>query len=299
MVSCSRPLTIDELNIFVTITHQSNTYTVDEEKKPYMQAILERAFGPLVRTSGSQVHFVHSTVKEFLTRLQNDASHPLYESHRVDVTSAHLTIASACIRYLLLEDLRRDLSDINEPSMERSPTSPIASDVRSSPNHEIESLTDMFSVADITFLQNEDALHEAIRPTLSNRFPAYVYAALNWTHHYSMCQAIAKDEMHEDAKTLSQNDSPQLSNWYNYALSASRTVMPTLLEANPVLIAAIFGHTRNLQDLLEKDDYQLLVPIRIAALFWATCQNQAAAVKLLLDYHTPADSTKDQKPRCL
>lgn len=294
MVSCSKPLTIDELNIFVTITNQPTTRAVEEVKKPYMEAILERAFGALVRTSDSRVYFVHSTVKEFLFGLQEDVSHPLHESHRAELQSAHLTIACACIRYLLLEDFRKDLFDVNESSTEKSPTSPISSDAQSSLAQDTESLNDMFSVADINFLRDEEALHEAIRPIVSSRFPAYEYAALNWTHHYSMCEAIAEQKIHENAKLLSQKSSPQFSNWYNYALSAARTTMPSLLEVNPVLIAAIFGHTRNLRDLLENDE-QLSVPIRTTALFWATYKGQVSTVKLLLEYATPPDSPKEQQ----
>lgn len=294
MVACSRPLTLDELNIFVTITDQATTRRVEEEKKHYMQDIMERAFGPLVRISGSRTHFVHSTVKDFLVRLQEDVSHPLHDSHRAELQSAHFTIASACIRYLLLQDLRVDLFVVSEASTETSPTSPMLADAQSSLDPETESLFDMFTVADVNFLQDDDALHEAIRPIVSSRFPAYEYAALNWTHHYSMCEAIAEDQMHENAKLLSQEGSPQLSNWYNYALSASRTVMPTLPEANPLLIAAIFGHTRNLQNLLENDG-QPSAPNRTAALFWATCKGRAATVKLLLDCGTPPDSPKDQQ----
>jgi ankyrin repeat domain-containing protein 50 len=294
MVSCSRPLTIAEVNIFVTISNQPTTCEVDKKKKTDMQGILERAFGSLVRTSGSQARFVHSTVKDFLFSLQEDTMHPLHQSHRADLQSAHLTIASACVRYLLLEDLRTDLFVVNEPSTERSPISPISSDAQSSLVQEAESLADLFTAADFNFLQDEDALREVVRPVVSSRFPAYEYAALNWTHHYSLCETIAEEQMHESVKFLSQKGSSQLSNWYNYVLSASRTVMPTLLEVNPVLVAAIFGHTRNLQDMLEREEPNPAA-IRTNALFWATCKGQAASVKLLLAHGTPPDVPKDQE----
>jgi ankyrin repeat domain-containing protein 50 len=294
MVSCSKPLTLDELNIFVTITNQPTSGRVDEEKKPFMQEILERAFGPLVRISGSHVQFVHSTVKDFLFRLQADASHHLYESHRAELKSAHLTIASACMRYLLLEDLRRDLFDVNHTSSEKSPTSPILSDSQSYSAQETEALTDLLTIAEIDLFQDESAPHKIMFSKISSSFPAYEYAALNWTHHYSICEAIAGEEMHEKARLLCQKDSPRLSNWYNYALFKSDTVMPTLHEADPVLIAASYGHKRNLRDVLENDP-RLSNVARTAALFWATCKGQVATVKLLLEYGTPPDSPTNQQ----
>ena len=292
MVSCSRTLTLEELNIFVTIANQKSTYAVEEDEQTHIGTVLKKAFGPMIRTVDSKVHFIHSSVKDFLLKLHEDPSLPLHATHATDLQSAHLTLASACIRYLLLDDLRKDLFENYSPS-KGSPTSPISSEVRDAQAQELDLPIDIFSVGEVDFLRDEDARHEATLPAIRSRFQAYEYAAMYWTHHYATSEWIADGSLREKARLLSQEGSWQLSNWYTFLRSATHTTMPALAEANQMLIAAMFGHTRNLQELLESQQYSDVTVTN--ALFWASCRGQSASVKVLLDCGIDPDVSKDEQ----
>ena len=295
MVACSRHLTLEELNIFVTITNQQSTYALEEDRQTHIGVVLKKAFGPMIRTGGSRVHFIHSSVKDFLLKLDREPSHPLHATHAVDLQSAHLTLASACIRYLLLDDLRKDIFSDESASKTSptSPTSPVSSEAQDIPAQELDLLVDMFSIGEIDFLRDDEARHEAILPKISNHFQAYEYAATHWASHYAASESLSERWLREKARLLSQEGSWQLSNWYTFLRSTTYRSMPALTDVNPILVAAMFGHTRNLRELLENEVHSDIT--LTTALFWASCWGQAASVEVLLDHGVDPDVPKDQQ----
>ena len=292
MVASSRPLSLEELNVFVMITYQQSTYAIEEDKQIHMEVVLRKAFGPMIRIVDSKVHFIHSSVKDFLLNLHRDSSHPLHATHAVDLQSAHLTLASACVRYLLLNDFKKPLFN-NDSASKSTPTSPVSPEAQDMPDQESELLFDMFSTGEVDFLRDADARHEAILPTVSDRFRAYEYAAMHWTSHYALSECIAEDSLREKARLLSQEGSWQLSNWYTFLLSATHRSLPALTEVKRISIAAMFGHTKNLQELLERGQSS---GVNLTdALFWASCLGQSACAKVLLDHGVDPDVPKDQQ----
>lgn len=288
LLSCSRPLTLDEFHTLHTAAQNPTSHNIGQADPSIMKNVLERAFGPLIRFSSSQIHFAHSTVKDFLLSLDGDATNPLSKTHGTDLPSAHLALATAAMRYLLHDDLSVDLFDVKELTGEQSPTSPSSTATPELVTNDTEFLPGMFSLGEVTFLRDEDATREAMCPQICSRHQAFDYVALHWAHHYAMCEAVAPDELHENATMLAKHGSTQLANWYKYMSSLSRTAMPVLDQVSPILIAAMFNHTVNLQNLLKQSPTPSSAT-RQLALYWAACRGQTVCVRILLEHGAEPD----------
>lgn len=91
----SRPLTLDEIDIFLTI--QANHRTVAEVEadcQPSVQRTIQGVLGPLVRVSDSRVYLVHQSAKEFLYDLSNQKDSPLSAIYGIEEQTGEF---SACL----------------------------------------------------------------------------------------------------------------------------------------------------------------------------------------------------------
>lgn len=249
---------------------------------------VELIFGPLVRFSRTRVYFIHSTVKDFFVELSAEEKHPLHETHGTDLMSAHLTLAISCMRYLLLDEMAIDHFDSQDSPVETSTTIILSTQSPVDPMP----MAELFSIHDVSFLKDVEALHQEASVQLRSAYKAYDYAALNWPHHYALCQNLVSDALLAETSALFDTGSTPFSNWYQYFVQRYKTSMPRLESLNRVLIAALFNHSRTLQALvptlpgLSYKDYQI-------ALFWAASKGHAAAVQTLVEHDVSPDVVED------
>ena len=124
LIASLRPLTVAEVGAFAGLAYSGDAqYPSRRSDVPVIKDRLEMVFGPLVLLVDSCVDFVHPTVKAFLLGLGSEQANELSKSHGTDIASAHLVIATACIRYLLTGEASKDLFTLADPQSTTSDTS--------------------------------------------------------------------------------------------------------------------------------------------------------------------------------
>ena len=90
-----------------------------------MLYILQAVLGPLVRVSGSKVALVHQSAKEFILHRVGSGDGVLPPAIRaINTKGCALTIASACVKYVLLDDFAEDFfGPNNSPTLTASDAS--------------------------------------------------------------------------------------------------------------------------------------------------------------------------------
>jgi ankyrin repeat protein len=270
-----------------------HSHSIDDIKRTrntVIESSLQRAFGPLVRLSQGQIFFAHTTVRDYLVNIGAEKSHPLHDTHGVNMHEAHLTLAVACMRYLSLDEFSHDLFTIQDSKIANSlfSTESNAMDQRSV--NDIDGIPDLFGIHDVAFLKDEDSMREISCESIKAQFEFYDYAAVNWTYHYSRCEAVASEEIVRQAIELSTPQSTHFGNWYKYVLARSRTPMPELSELDSVTVAALFDHSMNLRSLLSdiSDGY---TRDYTAAIFWAASKGHDEVVKTLIEHDIDPNKT--------
>lgn len=125
ILGSSRPLGVEELNIAFT-AHEAHLTTEDiaSDSQTALQHTIQGVLGPLVRASDSRVSLVHQSVKDFLLQprgIETGNAPPVMRE--INPISAALSISTACVRYLLLEDFSKDLFSSDDQSTLESPIS--------------------------------------------------------------------------------------------------------------------------------------------------------------------------------
>ena len=100
----SRPLTLSEINVAVTIDDTSQSfYGLDLEEEEDFKLRLRSWCGLFVSIHHGKIYFVHQTAREFLlTELQSSIAIPsgLNWYHSITAYSANTVLAEVCVRYL-------------------------------------------------------------------------------------------------------------------------------------------------------------------------------------------------------
>jgi hypothetical protein len=128
VVAAVRPLTIEGMNIALSIQHNDTCFDEIELTPPSSFApVLRELCGLFVCIMDSRIYLAHQTAKDFLQKptTASDRS-PTSDrwKHSLDPNDSHKTIAWSCIRYLLLDDFEQglfprrdaDLFEVHEPA---------------------------------------------------------------------------------------------------------------------------------------------------------------------------------------
>lgn len=282
ILASSRPLHLDEINISFTI-NASHVTTEDilRDRQIDMAHTLQGILGPLVRISESKVSLVHQSAKDFL--LQTDYTQYAFPAVRaINMESAALHMASACIRYLMLEDFSQDRFTGENSSIESASGSS-----RESQASSIGSFTGGFWGEEGQHLDADILFREPGAPDtqtsqlLASKHSFYSYASLHWTEHFALCEASAPVELREAAKTLLDVSSSACRNWLHFYHADVSTAMdhdPTSFSS--VTLAAYFNLHNTLMGLLGSQESSQAT--KDQALFWASRNGHCRIVTTLL-----------------
>jgi ankyrin repeat protein len=292
LVACRRPLTLEEIATCMVSGHSHSIDDIKRTQNTVIESSLQRAFGPLVRISQGQIFFAHTTVRDYLVDIGAEKSHPLHDTHGVNMRGAHLTLAIACMKCLSLDDFSHDLFTIQDSQIDNSLSSTDSNAMDQRPVNDIDDTSELFGIHDVTFLKDEDSIREISCEKIKASFEFYDYAAVNWTYHYACSEAAATEEVVRLAIELSAPQSAHFENWYKYAVARSRTSMPELSELDSVTVAALFGHSMNLRSLLS-DTSDGYAQDYTAAIFWAASKGHAEVVRTLIEHDIDPNKTQN------
>ena len=281
LLASARPLHLDEINIAFTISAPHiNAEDVARACQTSIRFTLQGILGPFLRISELTVSLVHQSVKDFLLQYScGDKEPPAMLT--ISEFGAALEMASACIRYLQLEDFSADIftptgiesdSDASEIAYE----SPDATLTGGLWDEEEQALNMNILFREPGFVDPETC------QDLETRYKFYNYAALNWTKHFALCEASAAPEWRKAAMDLIDIEKWNCRNWLQcYWLDPSMGGDSIPTDFTPIDIAAYFNLHKTLMDLLRSADRS--DPSLDRALFFACQQGHHQIVATLLD----------------
>lgn len=294
LVACARPLTLSEVDVFTNHDRQS-TEGISPVDGALVLNSLRRALGALVKFPDGKVQLIHSTVKGYLLDLQSEPYHPLHKTHGVDINTAHLLLANACMRNLLQEADGPDSADEARHSSDTPSSSPIS--VRSSKDvvDQDAFYAELFNIEDVTFLRDENVIPEDVLTHLGRHYPGYDYATWYWDHHYAQAEPLADASAQEDAIKLLSCGSPRLARWYIYKASHSPMAMPDYSEVSAMVLAALFDYPITLRRLLLNHEHTDESSRLQSALYWASSRGHLKSINVLLDHKShPLDASRNR-----
>ncbi|KIW33370.1 uncharacterized protein PV07_00227 [Cladophialophora immunda] len=295
LVACARPFTLSEVDVFTTLYDRQSAECISPVDGALVLNSLRRALGPLVKFPDGKVQFIHSTVKGYLLALQSEPDHLLHKTHGVDLDTAHLLLAKACIRSLLQEADSPDAPDEERLSSEMPSPSPISARSSKGEADQDAPYAELFSIHDVAFLRDESAISEDVLSHLSSRYPGYDYATRYWDHHYTHADYLADAAAQQDAIKLLSCGSPRLSRWYKYKANHSPTAMPDQSEVNALVLAALFDYPTVLQRLLSNRGLTDESTQLQSALYWASSRGHLKSINVLLEHKSPLlDAGRDR-----
>jgi ankyrin repeat protein len=287
ILGSSRPLSLEELNIAFTVQETHRTLEdVSSDLQTAIQHTIQGILGPLVRASESRVSFVHQSVKDFLLQqAQIEDAPPV--TRGIKEISAALSISTACIRYLRLEDFSKDLFSSDDESPLQSPISfhgsseshagsPTGSCTRRSWDEDADEL----GMAAL-FKEPEVLIADACQ-LLAEKYAFYRYASLHWTEHYAICEELAPVELRDAVRSLLDITTSHGANWWRF-FTADSEHKTKYIPSRPsrLTLAAFF----NLNEALNAElghQTELLSVTRDDALFWAAHEGHSSIVETLL-----------------
>ncbi|OIW34693.1 hypothetical protein CONLIGDRAFT_658495 [Coniochaeta ligniaria NRRL 30616] len=265
ILESSRPLTLDEINIAFTIDSSHRT------SESAMQLTL-------------QVALVHQSAKDFLLGLHRTAvGYECPAIHNITEEECALSIASACIYYLLLEDFEVDVRNFegfhSESASDTSgadENSVVSIDAKSPWDDDTEDLfaRDMFGEPDTLVAE---ACH-----LLASKHAFYRYAALHWTEHFALCEASAPAGLREAARSLLDMNTANSSNWLLFLQRETAALDHTPPGSlDPMTVAAYFNLHETVKHYISTQD---TIPDaqKDHAFFWAAEQGHRRIVNTLL-----------------
>jgi ankyrin repeat protein len=270
LVGSSRHFSLDEINVAYTIYDDDykSVAQVDGDRQFAIDRMLQAIVGPFVRIESSKMSLIHQSVKEFLVEFAPRSPDPTIRNFGFSQTTAALTIATACIRYLLLDDFAVDVFvDAHYDSGEKDMGD--------------GSFANFFSDAAV-FHHTADFDEQCSR--VARKYTYFDYAAMNWAKHFAACEDIASEQLSNDVKRLISGESFFLNNWLKYfwANTEMEFMIPDNLDI--ILVAAFFDFSI----LLEQSLQEKLVPVDQAkkdrALFWAARAGCLNSAKVRLKY---------------
>ena len=291
LIASLRPLQMEELGPFAILTNSSdNRYSTPNQEVAVVRNTVEMIFGPLVVFSGTYVGFVHTTFKDFLLELNKDASNELSKTFGTDMASSNLTLATACIRYLFLDEVSVDFFSPTEPQSAVSDTSMSFMGVPGDSGYLMPE--DFYDIEDVTFLKDEEEIHKDICRRIRATYQPYDYAAVNWAHHFAIAERIAPAGLKQQVAALTDPGTIQFSNWYKYLAQKPDQALPALSQVSPLTIAAFFNHAVALEGLMQATSSETSARKGYAMHFAASKGNFESA-QILLDHRIDVNAPEN------
>jgi Cdc6-like AAA superfamily ATPase len=279
LVGSSRHLTLDEMNIAYTINKEEyrTIEKVTEDRQSAIERMLLRVVGPFIRIEGSKVSLIHQSVKDCLAGYTHSTSDEVIRSFGISPSIAALEIASACSRYLLLDDFTMNLfarvqfSDSGEVDQTMIADSDL-------------SLFDSFAaLVDGPLLDFEENYAEDYCSRIIQRYKFFEYAAMHWAEHFAQCESIAPKEMQDAVRKLTQRGSHVLKNWMKFFWIKMDIEFALPDDFDTFMASAFFDFPRLLEKCLLEDihinqdqkDRALFWAARMGCVHWRCCLDMA------------------------
>ncbi|KAG4253672.1 hypothetical protein FPRO03_07632 [Fusarium proliferatum] len=253
LLACSRPLSLNELNIAFTMEPQHTTAEdIMQDTHNSIAHTVQGILGSLARVTGQQVSLVHQSLKEFLLEQDPEKAKDSSTMRLVNAQKSALQLATVCIQYLLLDDFA-----INFFPTCDSPTTAAAEDTdflvelpMGDFKGDFWEQEDLDLESDVLF-REPDAQHPNICDTVVSDYPFYTYACLHWAEHFSMCEESAPDDLQDAAKSLLDNNTANCRNWLSfYGVRASTLIEGDLADLDPLIVASQFNLSIALDDII-------------------------------------------------
>jgi ankyrin repeat protein len=278
LVVSAETLTSDEFGIFLAIDHKYKSTTFRHDSILFDAKTAQAALGPLVRVSDSKIELAHLTLKEYLLELSNRPNDPLSKIFGVDLLRDTVTLATACISYLLLDEFQGDIFSGNSPTM----SSPISMAKEMLYENEDGDSLFAFDLFDDPMFEDVSTLSKSRVEMLRSHYGLFHHAAVHWATYYTRCEDAVTTEQEQDAIALYETQ--RSANWFRYYWYERHSWDSYPSNINPLMISAYFGHTRMLQRFLSEKDYEDRQIVG-RALYWAARQGHAGCVESILLYH--------------
>ena len=279
LVVCDRPLTGDEIGVFITIKPHHKSATWLQSELLIGQDSVQTLLGSLVRIHASQIELVHVSLKEYLISLSNTAQDVLTARFAIDLARDRWAILENCWMYLSLEEFQGDVhatlrsADGSQSTWrEESPTEEIFSQPPSVYGF------DLFN--EPMFAENTLA-DEFAWLAVSNRYRAFDFVALHWVSMFRLCENFAIEEDIDKAISLCKTDAPLFRNWFQYYWLKKMPFEPLPSKIDIIIVTSFLGHRRSLNRLLSSPTDFGSRTIS-SALFWAAQQAHDACFAALL-----------------
>jgi ankyrin repeat protein len=266
VVAAMRPLTVEEMNIALSIQHDDTCFDeIDLTPPASFAPILRELCGLFVYIIDSRIYLAHRTAKDFLqkpTKASDKSPTSDKWKHSLDPKESNKTIAWSCIRYLLLDVFEHGLFPRRDADLfeVQEPADPVLGCVPSLGNplapyriHRLVRKRPARHGRDDnlkTVPTSDRILQKAI-----NRHPFLEYSAKYWSLH----SISAEDEEAFLQVTLQlwQIDVPRGALWFAICCSPYYVPrLPAILWRNwcPLAIHSFLGHTKAVQFLLSLAD---------------------------------------------
>ena len=290
LLASSRPLDLNELNIAFTV--DASHTTVEDVMRDTQSAIthtVQGILGPLARVSGLRVSLVHQSLKAFLLETAKKPG-SFCAARLVNTESSALRMASACIRYLSLDDFENDFFSTSSSPIgpvlripdihSELPTGDFTGDFWDEEGHNLNS--------DMLFCE-PTVLNPEICRSLASKYGFYSYASLHWAEHFAVCEDAASEELRDAARKLLDVQNGSCRNWLHFYRTQSVNSMDDgFVDQHPIVLAAYFNLQTTLKNLLGSCKPPQTIKNR--SLFWASRLGHDQTVASLLTAGAEPDS---------
>ena len=292
VIASSRPLSVNEINTLVSLQEAKGADCQDLKslKRQFLHTNMESdtniILGPLIRIVKSKVYLAHMSLKEFLcTSILDYPDRELSARYGISLGKANLSLASACMRYLALEDFKRDLYTMPEvgtsnDSLSSSRSSPLEQEANSQiPRRDTDMDDDCGMLENL--LQESEEIDAQKCVILAQKYTLFEYSALNWARHFANSQDLADSFLKGLALLLSDGSSQyQCENWFRFYWINSMDQWTYPRDFEQSVIAAFFDHFNSLTAILtdKRVDQRSLS----LGLFWASRNGNHRSVETLM-----------------
>jgi ankyrin repeat protein len=294
LIGSSRHLTLTEMNTAFTVDQDHKSVVeVADDLQHSIRSTLQNIVGSFVRfkdvnqssSEDTKVSLIHQSAKEYLTDIALRSTDEVVLSLAVPLPDAALSITQSCIRYLLLQEFHLDMFAPQRTSFETSslnsiPSLPFA-DFDTEGSDGPLGLDDHLGLNN--FFKDSQDMDDDKCILIAQQYRFFDYSAAYWAEHYSQCEGIAPQSVHEAARRLIASRSCVLKNWLKYYWIRNNIEYSFPDNPETIEVAAFFNLTVLLGETLEKADSDSEAKMT-RALFWAARMSSLGSIKLLLQH---------------
>ena len=296
LVVCDRPLTGDEIGIFITIKSHHKSATLLQSELLIGQDSVQTLLGSLVRIHASQLELVHVSLKDYLISLSKTAQDALVARFAVDLVRDRWAILENCWMYLSLEEFQDDVRATLR-SADASQSTWREESLREETFSQPPSVYS-FDLFNEPMFAEDTFVDESAWLAVGNRYRAFDFVALHWASMFRLGEEFATEEHINKAISLCEKDAPVFRNWFQYYWLKEMPFEPLPSNIDILIVTSFLGHRRSLKRLLSSPTDFGSRTIS-SALFWAARQAHDACFGALLksSKYDPQDSGNgDQIP---